>query len=70
MRMTRDQSVFIRASVDSLEEHLLLGSLLASSIVWFFIRNLRSCYRGDCHPDVGDLDLHACMKALDFTLND
>ncbi len=42
LRIIRDQSVFINASVASLEEHLLFGSLLASLVVFLFIRNLRS----------------------------
>src|SRR5439155_1487459 len=42
LRIIRDQSVFINASVKSLEEHLLFGSLLASLVVMLFIRNLRS----------------------------
>src|SRR6185503_9936691 len=42
LRIIRDQSVFINASVKSLEEHLLFGSLLASLVVMPFIRNYRS----------------------------
>ncbi|HEX8090437.1 MAG TPA: efflux RND transporter permease subunit, partial [Blastocatellia bacterium] len=38
LRVIRDQSVFINASVASLEEHLLFGSLLASLVVLLFIR--------------------------------
>ena len=33
---------FIYASIESLEEHLLWGSLLASLVVMFFIRNIRA----------------------------
>ena len=36
-----DQSVFIRKSFDAIEEHLILGGLLASIVVFLFIRNLR-----------------------------
>jgi HAE1 family hydrophobic/amphiphilic exporter-1 len=39
--VTRDDSQFIRASIASLEEHLLLGSLLASLVIMVFIRNIR-----------------------------
>ena len=38
----KDQADYIRNSVKSLEEHLVLGSLLASMIVWLFIRNWRT----------------------------
>src|ERR1700740_1170962 len=36
-----DISDFIKASVHSLIEHLFLGSILASAVVWLFIRNWR-----------------------------
>ena len=39
--MTRDDSQFIHASIAALEEHLILGSLLASVVIMIFIRNLR-----------------------------
>src|SRR5262245_6535370 len=69
MRITRDQSVFIRASIDSLEEHLLLGSLLASLIVWVFIRNLRSVIIAAIAIPTSVIATFTLMKALDFTLN-
>src|SRR6516162_9592455 len=40
--LTRDDSTFINASVESLEEHLLWGSLFAAVVVMFFIRNIRA----------------------------
>src|SRR5262249_4205656 len=42
VEIIRDNSIFIKGSVASLEEHLLYGSLLASLVVLLFIRNLRS----------------------------
>lgn len=69
LRVTRDQSVFIRASVSSLEEHLLLGSLLASLIVWLFIRNLRSVIIAAVAIPTSVIATFTLMKALDFTLN-
>jgi len=69
LRVTRDQSVFIRASIDSLEEHLLLGSLLASLIVWIFIRNLRSVIIAAIAIPTSVIATFTLMKALDFTLN-
>jgi HAE1 family hydrophobic/amphiphilic exporter-1 len=37
-----NDSLFIREIVDSLKSHLLEGTLLASLIVWIFLRSLRS----------------------------
>src|SRR5262250_1652636 len=42
LRIVHDISEFIKASVHSLLEHLILGSILASFIVWIFIRNWRA----------------------------
>ena len=38
----RDLSEFIRASIDSVEEHLVLGSILAALVVLVFLWNWRS----------------------------
>src|SRR5579885_3244856 len=38
----RDNSIYIRASITALEEHLVFGSLLAALVVMLFIRNWRS----------------------------
>ena len=40
--IVHDISDFIKASVHSLIEHLILGSIFASAIVWLFIRNWRA----------------------------
>ena len=42
IRIVRDQSLFIKASIRSVEEHLVLGSLLAALVVLIFLWNLRS----------------------------
>src|ERR671915_359413 len=42
MRLVRDDSEFIRASLAAIEEHLILGGILAAVIVFIFPRNFRS----------------------------
>jgi hydrophobic/amphiphilic exporter-1 (mainly G- bacteria), HAE1 family len=42
IRVVRDQSEFIKASIDTVEEHLVLGSALAALVVLFFLWNWRS----------------------------
>ncbi len=69
LRITRDQSVFIKASISSLIEHLLIGSLLASLVVWVFIRNLRSVVIAAVAIPTSVIATFTLMKALDFTLN-
>ncbi|MDD5541662.1 MAG: efflux RND transporter permease subunit [Acidobacteriia bacterium] len=69
IRIIRDQSVFIKASVASLEEHLLFGSLLASLVVLLFIRNLRSVIIASIAIPTSIIATFTLLKAMDFTLN-
>src|SRR5918912_4391784 len=39
-----DQSVFIKAAVDSIKTHLIEGGLLAALVVFLFLWNLRSTF--------------------------
>ncbi|MCI0487438.1 MAG: efflux RND transporter permease subunit [Blastocatellia bacterium] len=69
IRIIRDQSVFINASVASLQEHLLFGSLLASLVVLLFIRNLRSVIIAALAIPTSIIATFTLLKAMDFTLN-
>ncbi len=69
VRIIRDQSVFINASVASLEEHLLFGSLLASLVVLLFIRNIRSVLIAAVAIPTSIISTFTLLKAMDFTLN-
>src|SRR5438270_887437 len=42
LQVVHDISAVMKASVHSLLEHLILGSILASAIVWLFMRNWRA----------------------------
>jgi HAE1 family hydrophobic/amphiphilic exporter-1 len=42
IRVVRDLSEFIRASIESVEEHLIVGSILAAAVVLVFLWNWRS----------------------------
>jgi HAE1 family hydrophobic/amphiphilic exporter-1 len=37
MRLVRDQSTYVISAVNAVKEHLILGSLFAALIVWFFL---------------------------------
>jgi HAE1 family hydrophobic/amphiphilic exporter-1 len=69
IRIIRDQSVFINASIASLEEHLLFGSLLASLVVLLFIRSLRSVVIASIAIPTSIVATFTLLKAMDFTLN-
>jgi HAE1 family hydrophobic/amphiphilic exporter-1 len=44
IRVVRDLSEFIKASIASVEEHLVLGSILAAAVVLVFLWNWRSTF--------------------------
>jgi HAE1 family hydrophobic/amphiphilic exporter-1 len=69
LRVIRDQSVFINASVASLEEHLLFGSLLASLVVFLFIRNPRSAVIAALAIPTSVIATFTLLRAMHFTLN-
>jgi HAE1 family hydrophobic/amphiphilic exporter-1 len=67
--VTRDDSQFIRASIASLEEHLLLGSLLASLVIMIFIRNFRVVLVASLAIPASLVASFALIRAAGFTLN-
>jgi HAE1 family hydrophobic/amphiphilic exporter-1 len=66
---TRDDSRFIYESIASLEEHLLLGSILASLIVFLFIRNVPATIISALAIPASLIATFTLMRAMDFTLN-
>jgi HAE1 family hydrophobic/amphiphilic exporter-1 len=69
LTLVKDDSQFIYASIASLEEHLLWGSLLASFVVMFFIRNVRAVLISALAIPASIIATFTLMRAMDFTLN-
>ena len=70
MDVVSDQSLFIRASIAALEEHLLLGSLLASLIILLFIRNWRAVLKISALAiPTSIIATFTLMRIAGFTLN-
>ena len=67
--VTRDDSQFIRASIASLEEHLLLGSILASVVIMIFIRNIRVVFVASLAIPASIIASFALIRTAGFTLN-
>ncbi|MEO6237817.1 MAG: efflux RND transporter permease subunit [Vicinamibacterales bacterium] len=67
--VTRDDSQFIHASIASLEEHLLLGSLLASLVIMAFIRNIRVVFVASLAIPASIVASFALIRTAGFTLN-
>jgi hydrophobic/amphiphilic exporter-1 (mainly G- bacteria), HAE1 family len=64
-----DQSRFIRRSFEEIRLHLILGGLLASAVVFFFIRNLRVTFIAALAVPASIIGTFTIMKMFGFTLN-
>ncbi len=69
LEIIRDQSVFINASVHAIEEHLVLGGILASLVVLLFMRNLRSTLIAAIAVPTSIIATFTLMRAMNFTIN-
>jgi HAE1 family hydrophobic/amphiphilic exporter-1 len=69
VRLVRDDSEFIEASLDAIEEHLVLGGILAAIIVFIFLRNFRSTLIAAVAIPASIIGAFSVMAALGFTMN-
>jgi hydrophobic/amphiphilic exporter-1 (mainly G- bacteria), HAE1 family len=69
IQITSDNSIFIEASVHTVEEHLMLGSLLAVLVVLFFLRDWRSTLISALAIPSSIIATFTFMWAMGFTLN-
>ena len=69
LRVVRDQSEYIEASVHTVQEHLVLGAFLAALVVLLFLRNWRSTVIAAISIPASIVSTFALMWAMDFTLN-
>jgi hydrophobic/amphiphilic exporter-1 (mainly G- bacteria), HAE1 family len=69
LTVIRDDSKFIYASVESLEEHLVFGSLFAAIVVMLFMRNIRAVIIAALAIPASIIASFTLMRAMDFTLN-
>jgi hydrophobe/amphiphile efflux-1 (HAE1) family protein len=69
VRLIRDDSEFIRASLHAIEEHLVLGGVLAAVVVLLFLRNFRSTIIAAIAIPTSIIGAFAAMAVLGFTLN-
>src|SRR5919201_767602 len=69
LTVVRDDSQFIYASVASLEEHLIFGSLFAAIVVMVFIRNIRAVIIAALAIPASIISSFTLMDIMGFTLN-
>lgn len=68
-RVIRDQSSYIYAALHEINVHLILGSILASLVVLFFMRSWRSTIIAAIAIPTSVISTFAAMWMLGFTLN-
>ncbi len=69
LNLVKETATYIKKSVESLEEHLILGSLLASLIIWLFIRDFRTVLISSIAIPTSIITTFSIMRMLDYTLN-
>ncbi len=67
--VTRDQSEFIETSLHAIEEHLIVGGLLAALIVFLFLWNFRSTVIAALAIPTSIIAAFAVIAALGYSLN-
>ncbi|MGA9769823.1 MAG: efflux RND transporter permease subunit [Blastocatellia bacterium] len=64
-----DQSIFIKAALDSIETHLFEGGLLAAIVVFLFLWNFRSTLIAAIAIPTSIITTFGLMAAMGYTLN-
>jgi HAE1 family hydrophobic/amphiphilic exporter-1 len=69
LRIVRDQGEFIEASITSVEEHLVVGSILAALVVLLFLGNFRSTIIAAISIPTSIVATFGLIWYMGFTLN-
>ncbi len=69
MRIIGDNSVFIENSLHSIEEHLIVGSILAAIVVFLFLWSFRTTFIAALAIPTSIISTFGLMYAMGYTLN-
>ena len=69
LNVIKETATYIKKSVESLEEHLVVGSLLASLIIWLFIRDWRTVLISSIAIPTSIITTFSIMRYMNYTLN-
>ena len=69
LRIVRDEAQFIEASIASVQEHLVVGSILAALVVFLFLGNVRSTVIAAIAIPTSIIATFALVWYMGFTLN-
>jgi hydrophobic/amphiphilic exporter-1 (mainly G- bacteria), HAE1 family len=69
MRVIGDNSIFIENSLNAIEEHLIVGSILAAIVVFLFLWSFRSTFIASLAIPTSIISTFGLMYAMGYTLN-
>jgi HAE1 family hydrophobic/amphiphilic exporter-1 len=69
VRIVGDNSIFIENSLHSIEEHLIVGSILAAIVVFLFLWSFRTTFIAAMAIPTSIISTFALMYAMGYTLN-
>lgn len=69
IKVVGDNSIFIENSLEAIEEHLIVGSILASIVVFLFLWNLRTTFIAAIAIPTSIISTFALVYAMGYTLN-
>jgi len=69
MQIIGDNSIFIENSLNAIEEHLIVGALLAAAVVFLFLWSFRSTIIAALAIPTSIISTFALMYAMGYTLN-
>ncbi|MBK6722594.1 MAG: efflux RND transporter permease subunit [Acidobacteria bacterium] len=69
IRIIGDNSIFIENSLAAIEEHLIVGSILAAIVVFLFLWSFRSTFIAGLAIPTSIISTFALMYAMGYTLN-
>ncbi|HEY8560905.1 MAG TPA: efflux RND transporter permease subunit [Pyrinomonadaceae bacterium] len=69
LQIVGDNSIFIENSLHAIEEHLIVGGLLAAVVVFLFLWNFRTTFIAALAIPTSIISTFALMYAMGYTLN-
>jgi len=69
LQIIGDNSLFIEASLNSIQEHLVVGSILATLVIFFFLWNFRSTLIAAIAIPTSIISTFGLMYVMGYTLN-
>ena len=69
VQIISDQSIFVKAAIDNIRNHLFEGSLLAAIVLYFFLANWRTTVIAAIAIPVSIISAFSIMAIFNYTMN-